>query len=79
MKKISDKFDFDELAKAWPSPLVARREVERFSGGLLKARTMANLDSQGKGPERVRSGGRTAYPARALAAWLRDRSPDCEE
>ena len=67
-------FDFDELVRAWPSPLVARKEVSRFSGGLLSPRTMANLDSQKKGPERVRVGGRTAYPTRALADWLRNRS-----
>jgi hypothetical protein len=32
------------LLEKWPSPYVARSEVEKFSGGILKARTVANLE-----------------------------------
>jgi hypothetical protein len=38
MQNYPDHFDFDELVRAWPSALVARREVARFSGGLLYPR-----------------------------------------
>ena len=39
------------MADRWPSSLVARTEIERFSGGIMSERYLANLDAQGKGPE----------------------------
>jgi hypothetical protein len=74
MKVLDSKFNFNELVERWPSPLVARAEVARFSGGVLNARTLANLDSSGRGPERLRIGSRVAYPAKALADWMRARA-----
>lgn len=67
---------YEEMGKRWPSALVARHEVGRFTGGLLAPGTMANLDSAGQGPaERVLLGTRrVAYPVRALVDWLRGRS-----
>lgn len=66
---------FDELAEAWPAPVVARREVSRFSGGVLNPRTLANLDSLGQGPPRIALRPRViAYPTRALVEWMRDRA-----
>lgn len=67
---------FAELVARWPSALVARGEVGRFSGGLLNSRTMANLDSAGRGPAtRIKIGDRkVAYPVQDLVAWLRSRA-----
>lgn len=66
---------FDELVTAWGSPLVARSEVKRFSGGALHPRTCANYDSLGIGCKgKVTIGGRVAYPTVALAEWMRERS-----
>lgn len=66
---------FDELAAAWSAPLVARREVTRFSGGILNPRTLANLDSQGEGPPRVKWGAKmVAYPTKSLVEWMRKRA-----
>ena len=66
-------FDFNELAIAWGSPIVARTEIEKFSGGLLKPRTMANLDSLKKGPGKIMVGGKTCYVTKSLVAWLETR------
>ncbi len=66
---------FDELVKRWPSPLVAREEVERFSGGILHPRTMSNLDSKMEGPKgRIRIGRKIAYSTDELARWMRERA-----
>jgi hypothetical protein len=66
---------YDELAAAWPAPIVARREVGRFSGGVLNPRSMSNLDSLGLGPPRLKIGEKTvAYPTKSLVAWMRDRA-----
>ncbi len=61
------------LADAWHSPLVARKEVDKFSGGLLNPRTMSNLDCNGKGPPRIRLGRCIAYPTVDLIKWMEDR------
>jgi len=66
---------FSKLVSNWPSAIVARSEVGKFSGGLLHPRTLANLDSQGLGPVgRIRIGRMIAYPVEELATWMRQRS-----
>jgi hypothetical protein len=65
------KRDLSKLMESWPSPYVARREVERFTGGMIKARTLANRDSLGTGvPERFTVGTSVVYPVEALVSWL---------
>jgi len=66
---------FDELATKWPSAWVARNDVGKFSGGLLNPKTLANLDSCGKGiPNRFRVGRLVAYRANDLINWLKSRT-----
>lgn len=69
-KKIKD---LEELAARWPSGLVARTEIHKFTGGLLSGRTLANYDSRGEGPPRVRLGRKVAYPTDELVRWLAAR------
>jgi hypothetical protein len=67
--------DMSGLAKAWNSPYVARKQVAKFSGGILHPRTMANLDSLGQGPRgRIRMGRAIAYPTSELVAWMQERT-----
>lgn len=66
---------FQSLADKWPSSFVARHEIERFTGGIINSKYLANLDSQGKGPAgRVRCGRKVAYPVSEILRWLEDRS-----
>ena len=65
---------FEQMMSRWPSAIVARTMIYDFSGGLISAKTMANLDCQGIGPERVKVGRKTGYPIDSLVAWLRERS-----
>lgn len=63
------------LADKWPSSHVARDKVEEFSGGIIKPKYLANLDSLGKGPSgRVKIGRKVAYPVSSLIAWLQGRA-----
>ena len=65
----------DRLASAWPSPIVARSEVGHFSGGVLNPRSLANMDSLGRGPaNRIRIGRKVAYPVCDLVEWMRERA-----
>jgi len=64
----------EDLVSRWPSAVVARSEISRFSGGLLSRGTLANLDCRGEGPPvRLRVGRRVAYPTDVLAKWLAER------
>lgn len=66
---------FEEMAARWPSTIVAREEVSRFTGGAVSARYIANLDCAGKGPAgRLRIGRKIAYPVDELVSWLQGRT-----
>ena len=65
---------FQEMVDRWPSAIVARTEVENFTGGMVSSKYIANLDSDGRGPVRVKLGRKVGYPVKDLVAWLRDRS-----
>ncbi len=67
--------DLSAMATRWPSAIVAREEIENFSGGLVTSKYISILDSQGRGPaDRVRVGRKVAYPIMSLIRWLEGRS-----
>jgi len=67
---------FADMARQWGSPIVARDRIEKFSGGLLRPKTMANLDSRGEGPPRVKVGRKVGYPVEGLVQWMESRSTE---
>jgi len=70
-----DKSIFKEMVSKWSSAVVARTEIAVFSGGMMKEKYAANLDSAGLGcPGRFRVGRKICYPAKNLAEWLESRS-----
>jgi hypothetical protein len=65
----------EAMATRWPSPVVARKAIKEFSGGILSAKTMANMDSLGTGPEgRFLMMNQTCYPVENLVAWLKSKT-----
>jgi hypothetical protein len=64
----------EKLIASWQSPIVARSEVGRFSGGILHPRTMANLDAKGEGPGKIVVGGKVGYYTEVLARWTEGRA-----
>ena len=68
------KADLSELKTKWPSAVVARTDIRSFTGGLMSERYIANLDSQGAGPEgRFKVGRKVGYPVDSLIFWLEGR------
>lgn len=68
------------LVEKWPSSIVARSHVPAFSGGEMTTEYIANLDSQGLGPEgRFRIGRKICYPTESLARWFADRAKPVED
>lgn len=72
VEKIKDSFE--DLARSWPSSVVARNQVSIFSGGLLNPRTLSSLDCRGKGPFHIKVGRLVMYPKRDLINWLIQRT-----
>lgn len=73
MSIAPQEFDLNALVEAWPSPIVSRSELGKFSGGVLNPRTLANLDSLGKGPGKIMIGNRICYSTQALVDWMKKR------
>jgi len=64
---------FDALSKNAPE-ILTRQKIHEFSGGLISAKTLANLDSSGEGVvPRLRIGGKVAYPKEAVIEFLKRR------
>jgi hypothetical protein len=65
----------ESMAAQWPSSIVARKSIAKFSGGTLSPKTMANEDCNGTGP--VGSfllANQVVYPVESLIAWLKLKS-----
>lgn len=45
----TDTSAIDAMAEKWPSTVVSRQELYRFSGGILNGRTQANRESKRDG------------------------------
>lgn len=64
----------DQMGADWPSPIVARKAVSQFSGGIVSPKTLANLDCQGAGPQGgFMVGNQVVYPVESLCQWIKDR------
>ena len=72
MRKLSpDEQEFvTMLINALP-PVIARKDVIRFLGGVVAPKTLANADDSGDGPEIAYKVGRSvAYRTDSLVAWV---------
>jgi hypothetical protein len=68
---------FQSMAERWPSSMVARTQIERFTGGIISEKYLANLDSQGRGPVgRVRIGRKIAYSVDSVIRFLESRATE---
>ena len=54
--------------------LVAREKIGDYLGGVYTSKYMARLDSEGKGPKRMRVGRKIAYRSEDLVSWLEANS-----
>jgi len=69
------KIDLSIMADKWPSAIVARSAMDKFSGGLVSVKTMQNLDCAGdEGPTPFKCGRKVYYKVSDVVAWLESRS-----
>jgi len=63
------------MDEKWPSTVVARSAIAKFTGGLYSSGYMRTLDCLGQGPKkRYTVGGKVVYDKEALIEWLNDRT-----
>lgn len=63
--------EFAEILSSGLPPMVARKSVEQFLGGVVSTKTLANADAKGEGPEVAYAVGRSiVYRREALVDWL---------
>jgi len=67
------KVDFTDLIKDLP-PLISRDHVGKLLGGVISSKRLANLDSLGEGPKRMRIGRKIAYRTEDFLEWLANRT-----
>ena len=70
---MHQKIDFRNLIPKLPV-FIARDHVEEILGGIISSKTLANLDSLGQGPKRMRVGRKVVYKAEDLLDWLAQRT-----
>ena len=62
---------FESLKEQWKKPYVSRQEVKAFSSGMVHPRTLANLDSLGRGPKGAfKLHGKVFYPVDDMIRWM---------
>ncbi|GHU15473.1 hypothetical protein FACS189449_13090 [Alphaproteobacteria bacterium] len=63
-----------KIKGAWDSPIVLRKDIAKFSFGLVTVRTMQTLDSRGDGIKNsITINGKVAYTLDAAIEWLESR------
>ena len=63
--------EFRQLLLSKLPPIIARKDVERQLGGIIKSKTLANADASGEGPIGAFQVGRSVvYPTESLLTWL---------
>jgi len=55
-------------------PIIAREKVGQLLGGVISPKRLANLDSLGEGPKRMRIGRKIVYRTEDLLDWLSQRA-----
>lgn len=71
LTKVEKKF-VQTLLENLP-PVIARKEVARFLGGIVAPQTLSNADAVGEGPkDAFRVGNSVVYRTESLVRWIVD-------
>ncbi len=66
--------DLDKLAEEWPSILVARSEIGKFTKGLYKSSSFNTFDGAKRGIKRkIKLNTKIAYLKSDVIEWLKQR------
>ncbi len=66
-----EELEFIESLLTDLPPVIARKQIDKFLGGVVAAQTLANADGQGEGPEVAYKVGRSiVYKTESLLRWI---------
>jgi phage terminase Nu1 subunit (DNA packaging protein) len=66
--------NFKQILDKWPSPFITRKKLCDMTGGIINSRTIANLDSLGRGIKgKTKVGGLVVYEVANVVEWLEER------
>lgn len=66
--------DLEKLDNEWPSPFVARTEMEKFTQGKYKPSSMKRFDTRNEGIKRkIRFKSKIAYLKEDVINWLKGK------
>ena len=69
-----------KIKDAWKAPIVLRKDIAKFSFGLVTVRSMQVFDSRGQGiRESITINGKVAYTVDDAIKWLESRIKKQEE
>ena len=71
-RKLSEEeLEFIESLLEGLPPVIARKQIDKFLGGVVASQTLANADGNGEGPEVAYKVGRSiAYKTDSLLRWI---------
>lgn len=72
LKELTEEqLEFIESLLTELPPVIARKQIDKFLGGVVAAQTLANADGQGEGPEIAYKVGRSiVYKTEPLLRWI---------
>jgi hypothetical protein len=59
-----------KIDEAWPDPIVLRKDIAKFSCGLVTTKAMGTMDADGRGIPYSRINGKVAYEKQNVIRWL---------
>jgi predicted RNA binding protein with dsRBD fold (UPF0201 family) len=87
MTDVSENQKIDDTAReilqkideAWPPPIVLRKDIAKFSCGLVTEKTIAVLDRCERGITYTKINGKVAYNKKDIIRWLASRTEQQEQ
>lgn len=71
---VDDQLEFIKLLAEGLPPVIARKEVGHFLGGLVSRKTLANADARGEGPAGAYAVGKSiVYRTDFLLQWVKEK------
>jgi hypothetical protein len=68
-----------KIDEAWPSPIVLRKDIAKFSCGLVTIKALAAFDCRGIGIAYSKINGKVTYSKQDVIKWLSSRIKNQEQ
>ena len=63
----------DAMGENYPHPVIPRKDIPKFTNGMLSYKGQVNLDARGEGPPSFLCGRQRGYDKAAYCRWLKKK------